>query len=106
MAANDSGFSLLFEEQNREVGRKLGIATFAMFSLPLITFFIAMEVFANKQDPTMWAGGVSILVVNIVIATYVISAFSEPDDDLNDRVKNDPNDEAGPRVGAFKQRTD
>mmetsp|Transcript_17863 Transcript_17863/g.24765 ORF Transcript_17863/g.24765 Transcript_17863/m.24765 type:complete len:107 (+) Transcript_17863:77-397(+) len=106
MTANKAGFTLLFQEQNKEVGRKLGLATLAMFSLPLISFFLAMEIFAHKEDPTMWAGGISILMVNLVIAAYVISAFSEPDDDLNDRVKSDRNDEAGPRVGAFKQRTD
>lgn len=91
----------LFQEQNKEVACKLGIATGLMFTLPIISFFVAMHIFANKEDPTMWAGGVAIILTNLIIAGYVYSAFSEPDDELVC-----PGDADGPRVGAFKQRTD
>ena len=41
---------------------------------------------------------------NVVVFGYVYSAFSEEDDDLVPMKKD--NDASGPRVGAFKQRTD
>ena len=40
------------------------------------------------------------VTVNVVIAGYVLAAFSEEDDTTA------PGDESGPRVGAFKMRTD
>mmetsp|Transcript_31077 Transcript_31077/g.44122 ORF Transcript_31077/g.44122 Transcript_31077/m.44122 type:complete len:96 (+) Transcript_31077:121-408(+) len=93
-------FSLLMEEQNRDVGRKLGIATACMFTLPIISFYVGMWVFQSKKEPDNWAGGLAILVTNIVVAGYCYSAFSEEDED---EFKTDA---AGPRVGVFKQRTD
>ena len=60
----------------------------------------------------MWAGGVAVFFTNVVIAGYVISAFSEEDDVLDERQQrasvgsSGGGDEAGPRVGAFKERTD
>mmetsp|Transcript_47809 Transcript_47809/g.70769 ORF Transcript_47809/g.70769 Transcript_47809/m.70769 type:complete len:98 (-) Transcript_47809:582-875(-) len=96
------GFSLLFQKQNKEVARKLGIATGCMFILPLAVFFIcSVHVFPHKQNPDSWAAGFAILTANIVIAGYVISAFSEKDEEELTR-----GDERGPRVGAFKTRTD
>ena len=55
----------------------------------------------------MWSGGLAVFFTNVVIAGYVFSAFSEEDDidEEQKRLQGD-GDEAGPRVGAFKQRTD
>lgn len=106
------GFSLLLHEQNREVAKKLGTATLLMFTLPIISFYVSLYyLFPNKEDPLMWSGGVAVFFTNVVIAGYVISAFSEEDhvDEQQQRVSVGPvggGDEAGPRVGAFKQRTD
>lgn len=86
------------QPQNRETGKKLGIATGLMFTMPILTFYIAMSIFADKKNPENWAGGVAIIVTNIIIAGYCYSAFSEEDDD--------PNDRRGPRRGDNKQRTD
>merc|ERR1719254_54287 len=97
------GFALLLHKQNREVAKKLGSATLLMFTLPIISFYISLHyLFPDKDDPTMWAGGVAVFFTNVVIAGYVISAFSEKNEDA-DSVGGD---EDGPRVGAFKQRTD
>lgn len=82
-----------------------------MFSLPIIGFYVALHlVFPHKQDPTAWAGAVAIILANVVVAGYVYSAFNEEDDSVpseqeGEQTKKD-GDEAGPRVGAFKQRTD
>ncbi|KAL7505079.1 hypothetical protein ACHAXN_002604 [Cyclotella atomus] len=102
------GFALLFQQQNRGVARKLGLATLAMFTLPILSFYIGQYyLFANKQDPTMYSGGLAVFMANVVIAGYVVSAFSEEDDELTEEEKRmGDNDASTPRVGAFKQRTD
>jgi hypothetical protein len=96
----------LMQEQNRDVARKLGIATGAMFTFPLIVYFACFHfVFAHKDFPEAWAGIMAVIAANVVIAAYVWSAFSEPDDDF-DGGKKDDNDAAAPRVGVHKLRTD
>jgi hypothetical protein len=101
-------YSSLMQAQNKKVGQKLGIATAAMFTMPIAAFYLGLELFANKQNPDNWAGGLAILVTNIVVAGYVISAFSEPDEDFlkKEERSGGGNDEDAPRVGAFKKRTD
>lgn len=61
----------------------------------------------------MWSGGLAVLFTNVVIAGYVISAFSEEEDAVDEQQHRlsagrgpGDGDMAGPRVGAFKQRTD
>lgn len=79
-----------------------------MFTLPIISFYLGQYyLFVKKQDPTMYSGGLAVLMANIVIAGYVVSAFSEEDEQLSEEEKRmGDNDASGPRVGAFKQRTD
>ena len=87
----------LLNPENRETGRKLGIATGLMFTLPFIAFFIAMKVFADKKNPENWAGAAAIVTTNLVVGGYCYVAYIE---DL------DQNDEDGPKRGASKQRVD
>jgi len=110
----------LLDEQNRDVGRKLGIATALMFTLPFITYFGCFHyLFAHKQEPANWAGAAAVFVTNCVIAGYVVVAFSEPDEDeeelkkrgLSGKAHSQPqqggdNDSKHPRTGIFKQRVD
>jgi VMA21-like domain len=70
-----------------------------MFTCPIIAFYIAMSVFAQKTHPENWAGGAAIIVTNIIVGGYCYSALTEEDDD-------DTNDRCGPRSGTSKQRTD
>ena len=73
-----------------------------MFTLPLLVFYVCSNfVFSDKEEPMMWGGFAAVIMVNVVIAGYVISAFSEEDD-----TETTENDESGPRTGAFKRRTD
>ena len=89
------------------MARKLGTATLAMFTLPILAFYLGMYLFATKSDPTMYAGGLAVLVANLVIAGYVVSAFGEEEPELTEEEKRmGDNDASVPRVGAFKQRTD
>lgn len=91
------GFSVLLSPENREVGRKLGIATGLMFTLPFIAFYIAMLVFAEKENPENWAGAAAILATNLVVSGYCYVAYMED---------SGTNDEDGPKRGASKQRVD
>lgn len=54
----------------------------------------------------MWSGGLAVIFANVVIAGYVVSAFSEEDDIDTQRRGFEDGDADGPRVGAFKERTD
>lgn len=100
---------------NRQVGQKLGLATLLMVTLPFIAFYAALELFADYAEPVNWAGGVAILVTNLVIAGYSYSALTEEDIIVGPNgeiVKaqldkdGDGKDADGPRVGFYKQRTD
>jgi Kef-type K+ transport system membrane component KefB len=89
-------FSLL-QEQNKDTGRKLGITTVLMCTLPILSYYLGLYLFANKNQPDSWAGGMAILMTNVIVAGYVISAFQEKEEDVTEQ----------PRVGAFiKTRTD
>ena len=87
---------------------QLGTATLAMFTLPILAFYVGLHIlFVDKEDPLMWSGGLAVFFANIVIVGYVYSAFSEEDDEPDQRMGcQGDGDAAGPRVGAFKQRTD
>ena len=94
----------LMQEQNRDVARKLGIATGAMFTFPLIVYFSCFHyVFAHKENPDAWSGIMAVGAANVVIAGYCWSAFSEPDDEFEGGAKGDA---AAPKVGIHKMRTD
>jgi len=96
--------SVLLQKQNREVPKKLGIATVAMFVLPIGIFYLCYHIlFAHKKYPENWAGACAIVTANIVVVGYVIAAFQEED---SEKKISSPGDEAGPRVGVYKQRTD
>ena len=93
----------LWEPENRQVGKKLGIATAFMFTLPVLTFFAAQWAFSTKQNPDNWAGACAIVMTNVIVGAYCYMAYLE-DNENNDN-KND-NDTNQPRVGIFKQRVD
>ena len=73
-----------------------------MFTLPVAAFYIALKVFADKEQPDNWAGGSAIIVTNLIVGVYSYLALTEPDDEEEDA----KNDRSAPRVGAFKQRAD
>lgn len=79
-----------------------------MFTLPIVAFYVGLHfLFTNKEDPLMWSGGLAVFFANVVVVGYVVSAFSEEEDEPEGRVGGQGDgDAAGPRVGAFKQRTD
>ena len=43
-----------------------------------------MWIFSHKKNPENWAGGVAIVVVNLIVGGYCYSAFIEDSDDVND----------------------
>jgi len=93
----------LLQPQNRQVAQTLGVATACMFTLPLIAFFLAQYYFREKAEPDSYAAAAAVLAVNVVVAGYCIKAFRE-DREEEDHEKT--GDADGPRVGAFKERTD
>jgi hypothetical protein len=89
------------QEQNKETGRKLAIATGFMCTLPVLAYYIGTYIFSQRTNPDNWAGGMAIVITNLIVAGYVISAFQEKDNDDEAREQ-----QQQPRVGAFKTRTD
>lgn len=92
----------LLDPQNKEVGQKLGLATLLMFTLPIVTYFVALHIFREQKNADNWAGGAAILVTNLIVGGYCYSAYVE---DLAEN-KDKDNDASRPRVGIYKQRTD
>ena len=90
----------LLHPQNRETGKTLGLATLLMFTIPIVGFYVGMHYFADRKHPENYAGGIAILLTNVIIGGYCYSALTEDDDDENE------NDSDGPRTGKYKQRTD
>lgn len=89
------------------MARKLGTATLLMFTLPIVSFYIGLHfIFRQKEDPLMWSGGLAVLFTNVIIAGYVISAFSEEDEHDESQQRLGDGDASGPRTGSRKQRTD
>lgn len=78
-----------------------------MFTLPFIVYYFCFHfIFHEKRETAAWSGGAAVVTANLVIAGYVISAFSEEDEFDNQIEDSNNGDEGGPRVGAFKRRTD
>jgi hypothetical protein len=86
-----------------------------MVTLPFVAFYAGLHFFADKAEPVNWAGGLAILVTNLVIAGYSYSALTEEDIIVGPNgeiVKaqldgdGDGKDADRPRVGFNKQRTD
>jgi len=105
----------LFHPQNRDVGKKLGYASAFMFTLPLLTYYVAKHVLttsayfsetnAAKNNADNWAGFAAIVTTNVIVAGYCYSAYVEDRDEKEEANENE-NDEDRPRVGIFKRRTD
>lgn len=87
---------------NIEVGRKLGIATALMFTMPFVAYFSVLTLLKESSQSDTWAAGAAIVVTNLIVGGYCYVAYMED----RDKEKSFDNDEAHPRVGVFKQRTD
>lgn len=74
-----------------------------MFTLPVITFFVAQYVFRAKQQPDNWAGGAAIIMTNLIVGSYCYMAYLEDNEQSN---KDGDNDADRPRVGIYKRRVD
>ena len=86
---------------NREVGRKLLIATASMVVLPVATYVLSEQyLFATKRNPDNWAAAAAIVVTNIIVGVYCYMAFCEKDEDDETQYGG----HAGPKVGIFKHR--
>eukprot|EP00761_Pharyngomonas_kirbyi_P001848 gb/GECH01001852.1/.p1 GENE.gb/GECH01001852.1/~~gb/GECH01001852.1/.p1 ORF type:complete len:170 (+),score=40.58 gb/GECH01001852.1/:1-510(+) len=68
-------------KENRAVMIKFYITSFLMFALPLATYFFVhnqLEGRVTRDQNLIWSGVASIVMVQVVIAFYIISAFYEP----------------------------
>ncbi|KAJ0402777.1 hypothetical protein P43SY_009721 [Pythium insidiosum] len=84
-------------EHNQMVWRKLGFFTVLMIVLPVGTFYgVKRLIKPDTLHADMWSGFAAVLMVNIVIGLYILSAFLETD-----------GEEAGapPAVGRFAKET-
>ncbi|GLD93166.1 hypothetical protein PINS_up001758 [Pythium insidiosum] len=84
-------------EHNQMVWRKLGFFTLLMIVLPVSTFYgVRRLIKPDTLHADMWSGFAAILMVNIVIGLYILSAFLEKDDEAPS---------APPAVGRFAKET-
>jgi VMA21-like domain len=83
------------------VGKKLGLATGFMFTLPIAAYYLARYVFSDRTNPDTYAGGAAILVTNIIVGVYCYQAYIEDSEE-----KSTIKDEDGPKVGIYKERVD
>jgi len=52
-----------------------------MVLAPLAAFYFSFYVlFKQDKDKLMWCGFLAVFVVNVVIVSYVVMAWNEPDD--------------------------
>ena len=66
---------------NRVVTLKLIRYSLLMVLIPLLVFYISFYVVFNQQkDKLMWCGLLAVFATNVVIASYVIMAWNEKDD--------------------------
>jgi len=71
--------------RNRLVTMKLLLHTVLMISLPIGTYFFLLHiVFGGDKNMVAWCGAGAICMVNLVIISYVVMAWSEPDDEDED----------------------
>ncbi|TYZ59131.1 hypothetical protein PybrP1_000056 [[Pythium] brassicae (nom. inval.)] len=81
-------------EHNTMVWRKLLFFTVLMGVLPIGAFFAVRSfVGAGSRNADVYSGGVAVLVANIVIGLYVVSAWREDDE----------KDEVAPPVGRWSK---
>mmetsp|Transcript_18082 Transcript_18082/g.20885 ORF Transcript_18082/g.20885 Transcript_18082/m.20885 type:complete len:114 (-) Transcript_18082:728-1069(-) len=78
-------FYTLKTRQNRGPLRKLIVYSIVMAILPISGFFLAKgyivsRIGVDKKYYDLVAGIVAVLLVNVVIVSYIIDAFSEPAD--------------------------
>lgn len=84
--------------RNRLVTMKLLLHTVLMISLPIGTYFFLLHiVFGGDKNMVAWCGAGSICMVNVVIISYVVMAWSEPDDE-EEYDEDDDEDESEPPV--------
>jgi len=83
-----SAVAVFFGPENRSVTMKLLRYTAVMFTAPVLTFY-AMFYFVFNQDKDMlgWCGIAAVVTTNIVIASYVIMAWNEPDPETEEERK-------------------
>jgi hypothetical protein len=89
------------DAQNRDVGRKLGMATALMFTLPIAAYFITLH-WIQWSDG--WAAAAAILVTNCIVGGYCYVAYQEDRQDAAAAAATSSS--SGKPSGIYKERTD
>ena len=75
-----TAFEVFFGPENRAVTMKLLWYSLAMLVAPLVVFYLFLHVvFESNVDMIGWCGIAAVVAANIVIASYVVMAWNEPD---------------------------
>jgi VMA21-like domain len=75
-----TAFEVFFGPENRAVTMKLLWYSLAMLVAPLVVFYFFLHVvFESNVDMIGWCGIAAVVAANIVIASYVVMAWNEPD---------------------------
>ena len=58
-----------------------------MVCLPVLSFYVTRKMYEDSDNRDLISMGVSVLVTNLIIVSYTIMAFTEPNDDEEKKEK-------------------
>ena len=58
-----------------------------MVCLPVLSFYVTRKMYEDSENRDLISMGVSVLVTNLIIVSYTIMAFAEPNDEEEKKEK-------------------
>ena len=58
-----------------------------MVCLPVLSFYVTRKMYEDSENRDLISMGVSVLVTNLIIVSYTIMAFTEPNDEEEKKEK-------------------
>ena len=72
---------------NAETLSKLLRYSLLMVCLPVLSFYVTRKMYEDSENRDLISMSVSVLVTNLIIVSYTIMAFTEPNDEEEKKEK-------------------